>query len=74
MVKYNTSGLDLSKNTLMSALLDYMGKPKGATAFMEEVKALTLEDRAWFTAQLREVGYKIPCCIAPFLLGAAAKR
>jgi len=60
MSKYNTEGLDLSKSTPMTAMLDYFGKGKGPTAFMEEIKALTPEDKAYFAVALREVGYKLP--------------
>ena len=47
--------------TFPAAMMDFFGKlPEETTkSFMEELKALTAEDRAEFTRLLKEKGYKI---------------
>lgn len=49
------------KLSLVAALKDYFGmKPdQNAMGFMQEIKALTPEDKAWFRANLPSVGYEI---------------
>lgn len=46
--------------TLTSALLDYFGKKPGQsnTEFLEELRDLTSEDKAYFRVELERVGYK----------------
>jgi hypothetical protein len=47
--------------TFVAAMRDYFGlKPGQAPAsFLQEMKALTDNDKAWFRAELPKVGYEI---------------
>lgn len=49
------------KMSLTAALKDYFGYKEGQNAmgFMQELKALTAEDKAWFRTNLPSVGYEI---------------
>lgn len=51
----------MKQMTFISAMKDYFGMKAGQTAmdFMQEIKALTSEDRDWFKANLPSVGYEI---------------
>lgn len=43
-----------------SAMLDYFGKNgKSSVEFMQEMKALTPDDRQFFRSELARVGYKL---------------
>ena len=46
--------------SFVTAMLDYFGKNgKSSTEFMQEMKALTPDDRKWFEENLAKVGYTI---------------
>jgi hypothetical protein len=49
------------KSTLTKALKDYFGYKPGQnlTGFMEEIKQLTPEDKAYFAREFLKVGYEI---------------
>ena len=51
----------MKKMTFVAAMKDYFGYKTGQTptSFMQEMKALTDEDKAWFRANLPSVGYEI---------------
>jgi hypothetical protein len=53
--------METKKLTFAAAMKDYFGYQPGKTAtdFMQEIKALTPEDKAWFRANLPSVGYEI---------------
>lgn len=54
------AGIDKPVWTLTSAILDFFGKRPGQsnTEFLEELRALTSEDKAQFKEMLEERGYK----------------
>lgn len=49
------------RSTLTKALKDYFGYKPGQnlTEFMQEIKALTPDDRAYFKREFVKVGYEI---------------
>ncbi len=49
------------KMSFTAAMKDYFGYKEGETAigFMNELKTLTANDKAWFRANLPNVGYEI---------------
>lgn len=53
--------MDLTKNSFVSAMMDYFGKLPGQTTmdFANELKALNTDDREEFKRLLKDVGYTI---------------
>jgi hypothetical protein len=50
----------MKQMSFISAMLDYFGKNgKDNLSFMNEIKALSPEDRVWFLTNLSTVGYEI---------------
>lgn len=51
----------MKQMTFISAMKDYFGMKQRQTSmeFMAEIKALTVQDRDWFKANLPSVGYEI---------------
>lgn len=51
----------MKQMTFITAMKDYFGMHPNQTAmeFMQEIKALTPQDRDWFKANLPSVGYEI---------------
>lgn len=51
----------MKKMTFIQSMKDYFGLREGKTNidFMQEIKALSDEDKAWFRAELPKVGYEI---------------
>lgn len=52
--------MEKKRLSFVTAMLDYFGKNgKQSSDFMNEMKALTPEDKAWFRSELATVGYEI---------------
>lgn len=49
----------MKRMTFIAAIKDYFGPNPDGVPLLNELKALTSEDRAWFRANLATVGYEI---------------
>ena len=52
----------MKEMSFLAAMRDYFGfrEGEGLAQFNQEIKALSLEERAWFRENLWKVGYKVP--------------